>query len=102
MQRLETPNQLFHRKSCLSDDCTQSSFRNFLVIRHYEASMGHRELSQHDVTAALPVDFVSKLDKRSNQVSTGDSRQNAQPRTSITSSSMGGGAGSPCARKLSR
>jgi hypothetical protein len=54
------------------------------------------------VTATLSVDHVPKLRERRYQLPSGDSRQHAQLRTSITSSSIGGGTGSPCARKLSR
>jgi len=64
--------------------------------------MRRGELAQHDVTAALVIDDVSDLAECRYQLPSRDSRQHAQLRTSITSSSIGGGTGSPCACRLSR
>jgi hypothetical protein len=59
-------------------------------------------MAQDDVAAALPVDFVPKTTERIDHLPTRNSRQNAHIATSMISSLIAGGIGSPRSRKLSR
>ena len=94
--------KLLDRNARLADQCPQRTLRDFAVIRDREPAKRRLAMSQDDVTALLTVDLVPEPAERGYGRSPGYPRQQTHTATSITSSWMEGGIGSPRSRRLSR
>jgi hypothetical protein len=99
---LKKPSELFHRKPGLSNQRSQGSFGQFLMVGNGKASVRRVGASKDDVAPVLLVEFVSGLPECPDGGATGNHRQLHPPETSMTSSIMLGGTGSPCFRRLFR
>jgi len=97
---LKQPRELFHRKPSLSNQRPKSPFGKFFVIWNGEAPVGRIGASKNDVAPVLLIEFVSQLSESLNGIAAGNHRQLHPPATSMISSSMLGGTGSPCFVKL--
>lgn len=95
-------NELFHSDSGLPDQGSKSSLCKFAVIRNCEPTKGRDRVAKYDVTALLAVDFIAKPLERGDRIATRDPREGAHTATSMTSSWIDGGIGSPRSRRLSR
>jgi hypothetical protein len=97
---LKELRELVHRKPGFSNQRPKGSFGQFCVVGNGEASMRRVGVSKNDVTPMLRIPFVSDFTECPGSVSTGNHRQLHPPATSMTSSRMLGGNGSPCFRRL--
>jgi len=59
-------------------------------------------VSQNLVAPGLVVNLVAQLGEDADGILTGDDRESAHTATSTTSSTIGGGIGSPCLARLAR
>ena len=100
--RAEKRRQLFDSDTGFADQRTKRSLCDFAVIGNRKPAKWGFPVAEDDVTALLTIDFVPELAKRSNGFAPGDSRYEAHTATSMTSSWMEGGIGSPFSRRLSR
>lgn len=101
-EKLEQVQKFVHGKPRFADQCSHGSFRNFIVVGNHKAAMWRVSLSQDDVASSLPVPLVAQLAQGLDHLSAGDPREMAHPETSTTSSSIEGGIGSLCSRRLSK
>ena len=85
----------------LSNQGAKRSLSNLAVIGNGKATMRRLFMTEDDVATALTVDLVAELPERCNDLSTGDSGEDAHTATSMISSLMVGGMGSSRARRLS-
>ena len=97
---LKQPRELFHRNPSLSNQCPKSPFGEFIVIWNGETPVGRIGASKNDVAPVLLIKLVSQLSESPNGIATANHRQLHPPATSMISSSMPGGTGSPCFVKL--
>lgn len=94
--------KLFNADSGFADEGSKSALREFPMIWHGEPAIRWPDTAKNDMAPLLPIDLVSKATKRGDGLTTRDPRQRAQTATSITSSRIDGGMGSPRSRRLSR
>jgi len=92
-------NKLVDAKACLTDDRPQRAAVKFFVIRNGGLG-GRRFTNQHDVAAALSIDFKANLATRLDAFCAGDDGQFAHAATS-TNSTRSSGIGSPRSRSTS-
>lgn len=59
----------------VSEDRAKRALSDLLVIRHCHPAKWLSRLAKHDVTTLLSIDYVARLLKRSDQLSTRDDRQ---------------------------
>ena len=86
----------------LTQDRHQGPYRDLLVIGDHNSPMGRVNMTQNNMAASLPIEFISDSLQRLHQLAPRNPRQIAHPATSTISSEIGGGIGSPCACRLSR
>jgi hypothetical protein len=72
------------------------------VIRDGHPPERGLRMSEHNVTPLLPIRDVADLLEGPDELSSGHNGEAPQPYTSMISSVIGGGSGSPCASRLSR
>ena len=89
-------------ESGFSNDGSQSSFGELVVVRNGKTTKWFDRLTEDDVAAALVIKFITDLPQRADNFSARDDWQPAQSATSTNSSEMEGGIGSSCFRKLAR
>jgi hypothetical protein len=97
---LKELRELVDRKPNFSNQRPKGSFGQFSVVGNGEASVRRVGVSKNDVNPVLLVRIVSDFLECPDSVATGNHRQLHPPATSITSSRMLGGKGSPCFRRL--
>jgi len=97
---LKELRELVHRKPGFSNQRPKGSFGQFCVVGNGEASVRRVGVPKNDVTPVLRIPFVSDFPECPDSVAAGNHRQLHPPATSITSSRMLGGKGSPCFRRL--
>jgi hypothetical protein len=97
---LKESRELVHRKPGLSDQCPKGSFSQFFMIGNGEASVRWVGVSKNDVATVLLVEFVSGRSECLDCLAARNYRQLHPPATSMTSSRILGGNGSPCFRRL--
>ena len=100
--RAEKRRELFDSNAGFADQRTKRSLSDFAVIGNCKPAKWRFAVAEDDVTALLAIDFVPELAKYSNGFAPGDSRNEAHTATSMTSSWIEGGIGSPFSRRLSR
>jgi len=61
MKRLDQQGKLIDGQARLPDYRAQRPFRNFIVIRDYQAPIGWNCLAEDQVATVLPIEFVSNL-----------------------------------------
>jgi hypothetical protein len=98
--RLQQLSKLFHCKPSLANQSSKSPFRPLFVIWNGKAPMRGIAAPEKDVAAVLLIDFVSGFSECLDCLGAGNNRQPHPPTTSMTSSIMLGGTGSPCFLKL--
>ena len=94
-------DELVNGDAGLSNERPERSLAHFAVVWNGEAAMRRFRMAKDDVAAPLPVDFVPQPPERSNDLSTGNPREDAHTATSMISSLMVGGMGSSRSRRLS-
>jgi hypothetical protein len=99
---LQQIEKLVERYTRLTHYCSQSPFGDFAMVWNDQSAKRRRRYTKNHVATGLSVKTVAAFFERANQVETRNARQGAQTVTSMTSSSTGGGIGSPCALRLSR
>jgi hypothetical protein len=99
---LQQIEKLVERYTCFTHYCSQSAFGDFAVVWNNQSAKGRPRHTKNHVATGLSVKTVPALFERANQFETRNARQGAQTLTSMTSSSIGGGIGSPWALRLSR
>jgi len=98
---IEKRAELLHCDARLANQGTERSFADLAMIRNGEAAMRRLRMAEDDVAAALPIDLIPEPPEGSDSFSR-DPGKDAHSATSITSSEMAGGMGSPRSRRLSR
>src|SRR5712671_508413 len=63
-------------QASLTNDASQSTLRNFLVIRHNDTSIWICSLSEDDVAATLPIKFIANFRQCFDYVTARNMRQN--------------------------
>ena len=106
---LKKSRELFHRESGLSNQRSEGSFGEFLMVGNGEASVRWVGVPENHVAAVLLIEFIANLaeclDRLAeclDRLAAGNYRQLHPPATSMTSSRMLGGTGSPCFFRLLR
>jgi hypothetical protein len=92
--------ELVHRKPGLSNQRPQGSFSQFFMVGNGEASVRWGGVPKNDVATVLIILFVSDLSECLDCLAARYHRQLHPLATSMTSSRMLGGNGSPCFRRL--
>ena len=99
---LKKSRELFHRESGLSNQRSEGSFGEFLMVGNGEASVRWVGVPENHVAAVLLIEFIANLAECLDRLAAGNYRQLHPPATSMTSSRMLGGTGSPCFFRLLR
>jgi hypothetical protein len=97
---LQKPRELFYCKSSLPNERPKSSFSHFFVVGNGKTPVRWIGASKDDVAPVLLIEFVSGFSECLDRVTARNHWQLHPPETSITSSIMLGGTGSPCLRRL--
>ena len=85
-----------------ADQRPKSAFGKFLMVGDGEAPVGWLGVPKENVATLLHIHLIADPAEGLDCLCAGNDRQFHPPGTSMTSSSMPGGTGSPCFRRLFR
>lgn len=98
----EETYELADGEACSADKRSKSAFGKFFVVGDREAPVRRLGVTKDNVASLLGIHFIADPAESFDRLCAGNDRQFHPAETSMTSSSMPGGIGSWCFRRLCR
>jgi hypothetical protein len=97
---LEKPRELLHGKAGISNERSKRPLGQFFVVGNRQAPIWRAAVPKNHVAAVLYVEFLAGFAQSPHGVIASNNWQFHPVATSMTSSNMLGGTGSPCFLRL--